>query len=357
MKKTDLLEIKKQFKFPDASFSALYYGNVKSLEYEGQPHSERIEFIGSSKYMTRDEDEQKAFLSLLSKAFSYSSSISPSDVSTVGEEERLLKAFALSDTPSIDFDVLLSRIVECYPEINGYSVVLFKGSYDIPIKDESKTKTGESEDVFNYFALMVCPVKANKTGLSPDSHKNDIVKGLVVSQLQAPVFGMIYPSFTDRASDDKHAFVCCKGENERLLVSAFFSEDIPEPKKKETSSSKKFTLDDSITVSDFQNEAAADIVAAIKDGNVDDFKTCLKNIDEILSERPVVNNIDNALLDKRRDSIDEMADDSIPQLEIKTDKSVLSQDRITERSINGRKYFIVPADLLPSDLLDKLLGL
>ncbi len=233
MNKTDLLELKKQFKYGEAHFSALLLGAVSAAE-EGTDKGV-VTFTNEGKYLTREDDEQKVFLSLLNKAFSFSADVSALDVPVNGDIEKLLSAYVDGSSLSISFDVLMEKIIECYPEINSYSVVLFKGGYDIPEKDESKTKTGESEELYSYFALMICPVKAGKSGLSPYEEIKDIVRKSDIAKLQPPVFGMIYPSFSDRSADTDHAFVCCKSEKERALTESLFAEYVPEPPKKEKS--------------------------------------------------------------------------------------------------------------------------
>ena len=371
MNKTDLLELKKQFKYGEAHFSALLLGTVSAAD-TGCEHG-TISFTNEGKYLTREDDEQKVFLSLLNKAFSFSADMSSLDVPVNGDIERLLSSYVDGSSATIPFDVLVGKICECYPEINSYSIVLFKGGYDIPEKDESKTKTGESEETYLYFALMICPVKSGKSGLSPYEEIKDIVRKSDIAKLQPPVFGMIYPSFTDRSADTSHAFVCCKSEKERALTENLFAEYVPEPPKKEKAKVKKpiepedllepetqakvleATFED-VEDSDFESDETKRIISHLKEGKTKDIKDDLKRLDDYFKGNERINSVDDALLSKRADK-DTEPDEFVQDIEVKEDKSVVTMDRVTERDINGKKYFIIPKDLLPEDILEKILSL
>lgn len=354
MNKTDLLEIKKLFKYPDASFEGMEYCEVRSCEYEGEQFDDRMLFTGSSKFLTREDEEQKAFLSLLSKAFSFSQSVSALDVAVPGELKKLFLSFTGGSNASITTDVLARTILSKYPQIGPYSMILFRGSYDIPIKDESKTKTGESEDVYNYFALMLCPVKAERSGLSPDLSSENIVKSAPVSKLQSPTFGLIYPSFTDRAADTDTCFVCAKSLDERTLINELFRAEVEAPPKKEKAVIKEDVIPD-FELPDEGTEKINELYSDLKSGNVESLKESIKKLDDYFNGNERVNSIDAALLDKRAEN--EGDDEPAQDIEVKEDKSSVSLDRITERDINGRRYFIIPKELLPEDVLERLLSL
>ncbi len=346
MQKTDLMELKKRFKYPDAAFSSMACCYVKSMDGD----EERVVFSGEGKYLVRDEDEQKAFSSLLSKAFSFSKTVSCEDVDVSdGDMKKLLLDYSRKDDhSSFGLKELVDVVVSGYEELSGYSIVIFRDDYDIIVKDSSKTKTDESEEVYQYLALMICPVKPITGGLSPSD--GDIHKSGVIKQLGSPVFGLIYPSFEDRSSDTEHAFVCCRGENERSLVEKLFSQTVKEPEKK--ASVKKEFLS-SITDLETGSEEINAIIEDVKRGDGQKLREDLMKLDAGL---PALNNIDDALLSKKASSAADDDDDG-QVLEIKEDKSSVTMDRVTERDIGGRKYFIIPRDLLPDDVLDVILSL
>lgn len=374
MNKTDLLEVKKQFKYKEVHFSSLLLGAVSSAP-EGSDHG-YLTFTNEGKFLTREDEEQKVYLSLLNKAFSFSAGISSLDVPVTGDVERLLSSYVEGSSATLPFDVLVNKISESYPEINAYSIILFKGAYDIPIKDESKTKIGESDEAYLYFALMICPVRSGKSGLSPYEEIKDIVRKSDIAKLQPPVFGMIYPSFSDRSADTAHAFVCCKTEKERDLVNNLFKEYVPEPPKKEkiqiktpppsddgyddyapsvTAEEVLSTTFEDVPDEDFESEHTKRIIDHLKKGRAEDIKKDLRQLDDYFKDNEKVNNIDRALQDKREEKYEDEEESQV--IDVKEDKSIVTVNRVTERDIGGKKYFIIPKDLLPEDMLEKILSL
>lgn len=365
MQKTDLLEIKKLFKYPDCSFEKMGFAVISSLQMEGQDAAERIDYTGETRFLTRDDEEQKSFLSLLQKAFCFQEGVSSSDVEVTGDLKKILSSFAFSDSSDpLNIFPFATQVVSCYGLIKSYAIVMFKGAYDIPIKDESKTKTGESDSVYRYIAIMVCPIEASKVGLSPID--GDIKKGDIVRILKQPLFGLLYPSFTNRESDDECAFVCCRKEDERELANNLFKASVPVPEKKEKAAVKQPVIqkEDSLSSLSDSDTELSHPAAGVVSGNYEvsegvpseERGNVQRKSDFDTSYTPVVNDIDSALLKKRAESYDE-EDGDVQKIEVKEDKSVVSNDRVTERDIGGKKFYIIPKDLLPNDILERILEL
>lgn len=340
MDKTGLLEIKKRFKYPDVSFSSMAYAFCPS---GGDNADDSASFTGESKFLTREDDEQKAFTGMVAKAFSFGSGTSSADIHVEGDIRRLLEDYSKKDDhETFGLKELVRVINENYDALNAYSIVIFRDNYDIPVKDEAKTKTGESEEVYQYLALMICPVKALPVGLSPDSRSKNIVRNDVIKQLQAPAFGLIYPSFSDRSADYDHAFICCKGDNERSLCERLFKSKMEAPVKKEKP--KKDVVEDDAPKT--ENIPDMPLKGAPSEDRGFSFK------------EDAVNNIDEALQSKRAATYQDESDDEYEQtVEVKEDKSQVVLDHVTERDINGKKFLLIPRDLLPKDVLEKILSL
>ncbi len=370
MDKTGLLEIKKRFKYPDVSFSSMAYAFNPSGEDEDDKGNA---FTGESKFLTRDDDEQKALTGMIAKAFSFGAGVSSMDVPVEGDMRKLLEDYSRKDDhKAFGLKELVEQITKNYPELNAYSIVIFRDNYDIPIKDEAKTKTGESEEVYQYLALMICPVKPMPVGLSPDEQNKNIVRSGVMKQLQPPVFGLIYPSFKDRSADCDHAFVCCKSDNERSLCESLFGSKMDAPAKKEKAAVKKEEKSDNKpaptkAVSEdkpenikleegYFEETPKSGIGSIHLSDVADH-----NEEESEYRDAGLNDIDNALNTKRTEYEDAYEDDGDDapqtQVKIKEDKSKAVLNRVTERDIDGKKYFLIPKDILPQDILEQILAL
>ena len=75
-------------------------------------------------------------------------------------------------------------------------------SYDVPEKTSDKIKTGESDEVYSFIMCSICPVTLSKAGLSVYEETKEI-KARELDSIVAPTeLGFVYPSFTDRSSDD-----------------------------------------------------------------------------------------------------------------------------------------------------------
>ena len=65
---------------------------------------------------------------------------------------------------------------------HGYAIYLFHGSYDIPMKASDKQRLWESEEIYDFLICIISP-------LVGDYEPGD------------PVWGFLYPAFSDRSSD------------------------------------------------------------------------------------------------------------------------------------------------------------
>ena len=86
-------------------------------------------------------------------------------------------------------DALLSTLYELIGENNpadaGYAVYVFHGSYDVPLKAADKERLWESEEVYDFLILCLCPLAG------------EYEPGM-------PEWGFLYPAFTGRSSDADH---------------------------------------------------------------------------------------------------------------------------------------------------------
>lgn len=79
-------------------------------------------------------------------------------------------------------DVLYEQITDGFVIDEEFAIYVFHGVYDIPLKGKDKESLWESEEVYDFIICTISPMKAE---YEPD----------------APVFGFIYPAFSDRSAD------------------------------------------------------------------------------------------------------------------------------------------------------------
>ena len=92
-----------------------------------------------------------------------------------------LKACSLKNDALMD--VLYEQIADGFPIDHEYAVFVFHGVYDIPVKTKDKEWLEGSEEIYDFLICTVSPMKAE---YEPDK----------------PVFGFMYPAFSDRSSDN-----------------------------------------------------------------------------------------------------------------------------------------------------------
>ena len=79
-------------------------------------------------------------------------------------------------------DIFYEQIVDGYVVDYDFAIYVFHGVYDIPLKGKDKESQWESEAVYDFIVCTISPMKAE---YEPD----------------APVFGFLYPAFSDRSAD------------------------------------------------------------------------------------------------------------------------------------------------------------
>ena len=79
-------------------------------------------------------------------------------------------------------DVLYEQITDGFVIDEEFAIYVFHGVYDIPLKGKDKESLWESEEVYDFIICTISPMKAE---YEPD----------------APVFGFLYPAFSDRSAD------------------------------------------------------------------------------------------------------------------------------------------------------------
>lgn len=113
----------------------------------------------------------------------------PREQRTAGGMWQLLRAMnecglkndALMDT---FYDIVMER----YRAKSAYTVLVYHGRYDIPVKASDHESLWESEEVYPYLICAICPIDKEYEPGNPEC-------------------GFLFPAFTDRSGDLAHAAV------------------------------------------------------------------------------------------------------------------------------------------------------
>lgn len=79
-------------------------------------------------------------------------------------------------------EILYEQMADAYIVDNRYAVYVFHGVYDIPVKAKDGESLWESEEVYDFIICTISPME--------DEY-----------QPAEPVFGFLYPAFSDRSPD------------------------------------------------------------------------------------------------------------------------------------------------------------
>ena len=79
-------------------------------------------------------------------------------------------------------EVFYEQMADGYPVDHDAAVFVFHGVYDIPLKGKDKESQWESEEVYEFIICTVSPMQAEY-------------------EPAEPVFGFLYPAFSDRSAD------------------------------------------------------------------------------------------------------------------------------------------------------------
>lgn len=101
-------------------------------------------------------------------------------------------------------DILFDKIIDSYVYDGNFLITVITDSYDVMTKTTDKQKLDESEEVFSYIIVSICPVNQTKAGLGylptenrMGAREKDWVAG-------APEVAFMFPSFNGRATDIHH---------------------------------------------------------------------------------------------------------------------------------------------------------
>ena len=200
MNSKDIMELKKRFKKNDTTITKIY---SVYIDNEGNKICERYENLLVMKDNCENDfykflDMQKKTLSCKSMDLNFSSQESE-------QIKKLITSMYKDKLNNLDLiNLIVDELKKNYlEEIKGNLLITFAvDSYDVPAKTTDGFKVDESEEVYSYIICSICPVTTSKAGLGYIEKTNTIGSRYQDWIVNPPELGFIYPSFTDRSSDD-----------------------------------------------------------------------------------------------------------------------------------------------------------
>lgn len=213
MNKKEILELRKTFRPEECNISRIATCYVTS-------EKEKI-LEKSQAFLSLPEEEAFKYFDILKQALSgtvgknlytlKTNSIHPADESP--QKLETLRKYHMNDEGMLTD--LFDSIIGSYDSSENYLIIVVNGLYDIPgVTSDDQELEDASDEVYSYILTCICPVELDEPGLSIDCTKPAILDKERDWMVKSPVNALLYPAFTDRATDINHAlYFAKKAEN------------------------------------------------------------------------------------------------------------------------------------------------
>lgn len=213
MNKKEILELRKTFRPEGCNISRIATCYVTS-------EKEKI-LEKSQAFLSLPEEEAFKYFDILKQALSgtvgknlytlKTNSIHPADESP--QKLETLRKYHMNDEGMLTD--LFDSIIGSYDSSENYLIIVVNGLYDIPgVTSDDQELEDASDEVYSYILTCICPVELDEPGLSIDCTKPAILDKERDWMVKSPVNALLYPAFTDRATDIHHAlYFAKKAEN------------------------------------------------------------------------------------------------------------------------------------------------
>ncbi len=126
----------------------------------------------------------------------------PSEEEQPGGKQQFLYGLRASALDNEDLlDRLYDLIIDGYNYVGNYLILVFHDVYDIMAKTSDNIKTGESDEVYDYLLISLCPVALSKAGLGYREDENRIGARIRDWVVGVPDLGFLFPAFDNRSAD------------------------------------------------------------------------------------------------------------------------------------------------------------
>lgn len=377
MNKTDIMEIKKRFKKNETTITKFY-----SFYVDGEGEISFFRKDNLLKLRDDCEEDFHKFLDMQKKLLSgksYDLDFNGEDSSEVKKILNVLKE-ELKDEEVLK--VLAESIKEAYLKDNmSRALITFAiDTYDIPEKTTDGIKTGESDEVYTYIMCSVCPVTLSKAGLSVYESSKEIKARILDSIVSPPEIGFVFPSFTDRSSDDSTItifsknktktwdnFVCDFLKCEPIVIESE-QKDVEQQNIEEIVVNSEVSYSSEVVRKTEFNEDNLCVEEERKEESLsfDTDKEVVKMDEEVLEEDNIStkdNSLDNFSLEddnssddlndingdikeeenKEEDTIDNLTEDNLNKF-LEKINNLLDNKEATYQIIDGKKYLLIPME-------------
>lgn len=200
MNKRDVMELRRRFKKDNCTISRLAGCYVDAYKNKLLTFNEN--------FLNLPEDEFYKYMDLAKKTLGGTIGNNLLELEFPGEEEepggrqQFYMGLKSSDLKNEDLlERLYDLVIENYTHTGNYLILVFKDTYDIMSRTSDNMKLDESEEVYEYILVSICPVDLSKPGLGYREDENRIGSRIRDWIVGAPETGFLFPAFNDRGAD------------------------------------------------------------------------------------------------------------------------------------------------------------
>jgi hypothetical protein len=200
MNKRDVMELRRRFKKDNCTISRLAGCYVDAYKNKLLTFNEN--------FLNLPEDEFYKYMDLAKKTLGGTIGNNLLELEFPGEEEepggrqQFYMGLKSSDLKNEDLlDRLYDLVIENYTHTGNYLILVFKDTYDIMSRTSDNMKLDESEEVYEYILVSICPVDLSKPGLGYREDENRIGSRIRDWVVGAPETGFLFPASNDRGAD------------------------------------------------------------------------------------------------------------------------------------------------------------
>ena len=317
------------------------------------------------------EEESEKLLAILRRTLSGGIDRNLIDISFAtkqvaeGEEHKLLMALrdsGLGDEEAVQ--AFFQKAIDSLDLEGSYLILLAHDRYDVPYRaKDGETQKDASEEVYSYILCSICPVKQTKPALSFQARESRFYNRQADWLVSPPEVGFLFPAFDDRTTNLYDALYYNRdvGENHEEFAQAVFASPIPMPAQ-----AQKETFQ-SILGETLGEECSYDVVQAVHD----QLRELVEEHKENREEEPLMVSkgavkcvlLSCGVSESHVNAFDSRYDDSFgaetrlsPRNLVDAKQVQVSMPDVTikvspeysalveTRSINGKKYILIPAE-------------
>ena len=200
MNKKDVLELKKRYKKESCTIRRMAGCYVDASRNKVLKLNET--------FLNLDEEELYKFMEIAKKTMAGTIGNNileldfPLDEEAPGGKQQFLcglRASALENEELLDR--LYDLIIDGYQYVGNYLILVYHDSYDIVKRTSDNMKLDESEEVYEYLLVSICPVALSKPGLGYRKDENRIGARIRDWVVGVPDMGFLFPAFSDGSAD------------------------------------------------------------------------------------------------------------------------------------------------------------